>query len=67
MLKKTKEFENFGNFIEDSGGNAIRVPSGKENNKGNNARPGGAADDASSEDQPWVPHEAFSQAYQFRS
>lgn len=25
MLKKTKEYGNFGNFIEDSGGNAVKV------------------------------------------
>ena len=31
MLKKTKEYENFGNFAEDSGGNAIRIPANKEN------------------------------------
>lgn len=26
MLKTTKEYQGFANFIEDSGGNAIRVP-----------------------------------------
>ena len=26
MLKGTKEYEQFGNFIEDSGGNANRLP-----------------------------------------
>ena len=26
MLKGTKEFESFGNFVEDSGGKAIRIP-----------------------------------------
>lgn len=25
MLKKTKEYGSFGNFIEDSGGNAVKV------------------------------------------
>lgn len=26
MLKGTKEYADFGNFVEDSGGQAIRVP-----------------------------------------
>lgn len=36
MLKNTKEYAEFGNFVEDSGGNAIRVPT-KNNNKENQA------------------------------
>jgi len=67
MLKKTKEYESFGNFVEDSGGNAIRVPSGKENAQTNNACSGGAMEGAPEEEQAWVPHDAFSMAYQFRS
>jgi hypothetical protein len=35
MLQKTKEYETFGNFVEDSGGNAIRVPAGKDNSSKN--------------------------------
>jgi hypothetical protein len=30
MLKGTKEYENFGNFVEDSGGQAIRIPEKNE-------------------------------------
>lgn len=33
MLKNTKEYAEFGNFVEDSGGNAIRIP--VKNNKEN--------------------------------
>ena len=36
MLKNTKEYAEFGNFVEDSGGNAIRIPT-KNNNKENQA------------------------------
>ena len=66
MLKNTKEYENFGNFVEDSGGNAIRVPAGKENIRANDAFPSGAADGVPEEEQAWVPQDAFSMAYQFR-
>ena len=45
MLRGTKEYEHFGEFIEDSGGNAMRLPE--------------AASPEDLEQQQWVPSEAF--------
>ena len=63
MLKNTKEYGKFGNFVEDSGGNAMRVPNvvGKEN-----AAQGGNGQ-TEADDQTWVPNDAFQMAYQFRT
>tara|TARA_B110000285_G_scaffold199024_1_gene231880 strand:- start:949 stop:1260 length:312 start_codon:yes stop_codon:yes gene_type:complete len=36
MLKGTKEYAEFGNFVEDSGGNAIRIPSNNKENQAEN-------------------------------
>ena len=65
MLKNTKEYGKFGNFVEDSGGNAMRIPThlnvGKENaNQGGNGQ-------TELDDQAWVPNDAFQMAYQFRT
>lgn len=53
LLSKTKEYQNFGNFVEDSGGNAVRLPKKEEEPK--------------LEDEEWIPGEAFATAQQFRS
>jgi len=50
MLKQSKEFEHFGNFIEDSGGNAIRLTSEGEDIK------------EDQELQQWIPSDAFNMA-----
>jgi len=51
MLKSTKEFESFGNFIEDSGGNAVRLD-----------HPAEIFGKDDQEQQQWVPNEAFQMA-----
>ena len=48
LLSKTKEYQNFGNFVEDSGGNAIRLPKKDEEPK--------------LQDEEWIPGEAFATA-----
>ena len=47
MLRGTKEYAEFGNFIKDSGGNAIRIPQNNKENQQNESN--------SEEDQQWVP------------
>ena len=60
MLKGTKEYENFGQFVDDSGGFAIRLPE----QIGCNDHPPVIKEDQ--ELQQWVPSDAFNMAYQFR-
>ena len=55
MLKKTKKYADFGNFVEDSGGQAIRVPPPSKDRK-----------QGEEEAQQWVPQEAFTMAHAFR-
>ena len=56
MLKSTKEYADFGNFVADSGGRAIRLPSAQKEKKN-------FEDDKSD----WVPQDAFSMAHNFRA
>lgn len=60
-MSKTKEYENFGNFVDDLGGNALRIQTGKENQQEE------ANKDVKPDEDEWVPGEAFATAYQFRS
>ena len=55
MLKSTKEFADFGNFVEDSGGQAIRVPSQTKDKK-----------QKAEEQRDWVPQDAYTVAHGFR-
>ena len=52
LLKQTKEYGQFGEYAEDSGGNAMRVPTDQQ---------------PELDEQQWVPSDAFQMAYQFRS
>ena len=61
LLSKTKEYENFSNFVEDSGGNAVRINTGKENQGDDSNK------EQNKDEEEWVPGEAFATAYQFRS
>jgi len=61
LLSKTKEYENFGNFVDHLGGNAVRIQTGKENQQEE------ANKDIKPDEDEWVPGEAFATAYQFRS
>lgn len=61
LLSKTKEYENFGNFVDNLGGNAVRIQTGKENQQEE------ANEDIKPDEDEWVPGEAFATAYQFRS
>ena len=55
MLKNTKKYADFGNFVEDSGGQAIRVPPPSKDKK-----------QEEEEIQQWVPQEAYTMAHAFR-
>jgi hypothetical protein len=57
MLKGTREYENFGQFVDDSGGLATRLPG---------AQPAHEIKE-DQEQQQWVPSDAFQMANQFRS
>lgn len=50
MLKSTKEYAGFGAFVEDSGGNAMRLPENVHAEK-------------EEDTQQWVPTDAFQMAY----
>lgn len=50
MLKNTKEYAEFGNFVEDSGGNAIRIPASNKENQ---------VDNQEKDESQWVPQDAF--------
>ena len=61
MLKGTKEFANFGNFVQDSGGLAMRLPPPQKDNQlhDENADLNGNGSD-------WVPSGAYKMAHDFR-
>lgn len=56
LLSKTKEYENFGNFVDDLGGNAVRIQTGKENQQQE------ANKDIKPDEDEWIPGEAFATA-----
>lgn len=56
MLKSTKEYADFGNFVADSGGQAIRLPAAPKEKKS-----------TEDEKKDWVPQDAFSMAHNFRA
>lgn len=61
LLKQTKEFQQFANFVEDSGGNVKSVPPPLHQQR--RSEPSHEAD---LETDQWLPNEAYSLAHEFR-